>query len=58
LVDLWNQQENTYRISSERRSASRNIRTSDKKQPLTQQTTCQHRPTSSQSTRSVSLSLR
>jgi hypothetical protein len=57
LVDSWNQQENTCHISSEKRSASRNTRTSDKRQPPTQQTTCQHRPTSSQSIRSVSLSL-
>jgi len=36
LVDSWSRQENTCRISSERQSASRNTRTSDKKQPPTQ----------------------
>ena len=58
LVDSWNQQGNTCPISSERRSESRNTKTSGKKHSQTWQSTCQHRPTSSQSIRSALLSLR
>jgi hypothetical protein len=58
LVDSWNQQENTCLISSGRQSESRNTKTSGKKHSQTWQSTCQHRPTSSQSIRSALLSLR